>query len=54
MTVRRALPAAVVVALVLVAPAGASTVRVGTTGAVDYAAAPGEANVLRRRPAAAP
>ena len=45
---RSALLAALVPALVLVVapPAGAATVRVGSTGAVDYAAAPGEANTL--------
>ena len=38
--------AAVALALVVAPAAGAATVRVGTTGAVDYAAAPGEANTL--------
>ena len=33
--------------LVAVPGARASTARVGTTGAVDYAAAPGEVNALR-------
>jgi len=38
--------AAVAVVLVVAPAAGAATVRVGATGAVDYAAAPGEANTL--------
>lgn len=43
---RSVLLAAVALALVVTPPAGAATVRVGTTGTVDYAAAPGEANTL--------
>ncbi|MEP6954972.1 MAG: hypothetical protein ABI950_13015 [Solirubrobacteraceae bacterium] len=43
---RRAL-LAVASALVLAPPAGGATVHVGTTGTVDYAAAPGEVNVLQ-------
>jgi Ca2+-binding RTX toxin-like protein len=43
--VRSAL-AAVAVVLVVAPAAGAATVRVGSTGAVDYAAAPGETNTL--------
>jgi hypothetical protein len=38
--------AAVALVLVVAPAAGAATVRVGSTGAVDYAAAPGEANTL--------
>lgn len=47
MSVRRALLLALGLSLAAVPGAGASSARVGATGAVDYAAAPGEANTLR-------
>lgn len=44
---RRVLPTALLGLLAAAPAAGAATLHVGTTGVVDYAAAPGEANALR-------